>query len=124
MKKLYIEETEDTPKVDFDIENCVFEIVGRSLPEDATTFYKPVIEWINAEVETAECELELHLKLEYFNSSSAKQILQILLLFEKFYLKGVKIKGKWFYSEADELMEARGREINSLVGLPFEVVKF
>lgn len=124
MSKLYIEETEDTPKVNFDIEENIFEIVGRSLPEDASSFFKPIINWLNEELEKIKTSIEINLKLEYFNSSSAKHLLQILLLLEQYYKNGKQIKGKWYYSEADELMEARGKEIQSLLALPFDVVKF
>ena len=124
MNKLFIAETEDTPKVNFDAEKNIFEIVGRSLPEDATTFYQPIIKWLNQEITNFSGAFQLCFKLEYFNSSSAKQILQILSFLENAHLKGNNITAKWYFSESDELMEARGKEIKSLLKLPFEIIKF
>ena len=43
METLKIAATEDTPNVVFDYENGEFIISGRSLPEDVTTFYQPVL---------------------------------------------------------------------------------
>ena len=47
MEILDIRGTTDTPKVLFDPDNNIFEISGRSLPEDVITFYQPVIEWLD-----------------------------------------------------------------------------
>jgi hypothetical protein len=48
MEILNLKGTEDTPTILLDKKNGIFEISGRSLPEDSAEFYKPVIEWINA----------------------------------------------------------------------------
>ena len=46
METLKINNTEDTPSVILDMDNELFEIAGKSLPEDVNTFYKPVLSWI------------------------------------------------------------------------------
>ena len=46
MEILNLEGTADTPKIILDKGNQIFEISGRSLPEDSAEFYKPVLEWI------------------------------------------------------------------------------
>ena len=46
MEILNLEGTEDTPKIILDKKNGIFEISGRSLPEDSAEFYRPVLEWI------------------------------------------------------------------------------
>jgi len=38
IEKLYIKGTEDTPEIILDRENAVFEISGRSLPENVNIF--------------------------------------------------------------------------------------
>ena len=38
--------TDDTPTVTLDAGNNIFEISGRSLPEDVAAFYNPIIEWM------------------------------------------------------------------------------
>ena len=48
MEILNLKGTEDTPSIILDKKNGIFEISGRSLPEDSAEFYKPVIEWIKA----------------------------------------------------------------------------
>ncbi len=47
MEALDIKATNDTPRVILDPENDIFEISGRSLPEDVVTFYQPVLDWLD-----------------------------------------------------------------------------
>ena len=47
METIKIQGTEDTPKIILDAENEIMEISGRSLPEDVSSFYEPVLNWLN-----------------------------------------------------------------------------
>ena len=46
MKELNIEPTSTSPKVIFDPTTNIFEITGESRPENASVFYKPIIDWV------------------------------------------------------------------------------
>lgn len=119
-----IEETEETPLIKFNAETGLLEISGRSLPENASSFFEPVHKWISNYISNPAIETIMQLKLEYFNSSSAKQIMQIILLLEQLYLKSNNVKIYWFFSQSDELIESRGRELKNLVNIPFELTQF
>lgn len=122
METLIIEETDDTPRVVLDQSNNLFEISGRSLPEDVVSFYQPVIDWLE-EMETKPLEnMEFSFKLEYFNTASSKLILDIFLKLDEVYQDGNKINIKWYYSELDEDLEEAGEEYSELVEIPFELV--
>ncbi len=43
---LKIAETDETPKIIFDKVRQVFEVSGRSFPEDSVEFYTPVFQWL------------------------------------------------------------------------------
>ena len=47
MEKLFIAKTDDTPEIDFNPETKEMKMTGRSLPEDVTTFYQPVLDWLD-----------------------------------------------------------------------------
>ncbi len=47
METIKIQGTEDTPKIILDAGNEILEISGRSLPEDVSSFYEPVLNWLN-----------------------------------------------------------------------------
>ena len=116
MEILNLEGTADTPKIILDKANKIFEISGRSLPEDSAEFYKPVLEWIDSYAKAPHPATEFVFKLEYFNTSSSKLILDVLSSLED--IKGMKIE--WSYQEDDEDMEEAGKEFSELVEIPFE----
>ena len=61
------------------------------------------------------------MKLEYFNTASSKQLIQILLLLGN--LKGkTDIKVNWYYKEIDEDMQALGEEYSQIINLPFNLI--
>jgi hypothetical protein len=123
MEIIRIKATEDTPAVILDSENKIFEISGRSLPEDVVVFYQPVMSWLT-DLQKAPIEnMELSIKLEYFNTASSKLILDILLKLEEIYLNGTHLKVKWYYLPTDSDMKEAGEEYSEIVGLPFELTE-
>jgi hypothetical protein len=116
MEILKLEGTEDTPKIMLDKKNGIFEISGRSLPEDSAEFYRPVLEWIGNYGKEPNGSTEFVFKLEYFNTASSKLILDVLSALED--IKGMKIL--WYFHEDDEDMEEAGQEFSELVEIPFE----
>ncbi|MCR4558607.1 MAG: DUF1987 domain-containing protein [Bacteroidales bacterium] len=121
MEPFIKEPTIDTPKVVLNAESGVFEISQMSLPEDAVDFYAPIINWLMEYSENPQKETVFNMKLEYFNTASSKQLIQILLLLGN--LKGkTDIKVNWYYKEIDEDMQALGEEYSQIINLPFNLI--
>jgi hypothetical protein len=74
MNNLIVESTINTPRVKFGTDGRLL-MEGRSLPENVTSFYQPLMEW--ASQLTAEV-VKMDINLEYINSASAKKILELL----------------------------------------------
>jgi hypothetical protein len=124
MEIINIAATEDTPKVILDHVNKVFEISGRSLPEDVVVFYQPVMQWLDDLEKAPISNLELAIKLEYFNTASSKLILDILLKLEEINQNGTPLKVKWYYLSSDSDMKEAGEEYSEIVSLPFEITEY
>ena len=120
MEALRIEETEDTPRIVLDPENNEFSISGRSLPEDSVAFYTPVFEWLQQYTEVVENDMDFVFFMEYFNTSSAKQIAKIFLLLEKINEK-VFVQVIWKCKKDDVDMASSGMRFSKLLNLEFEV---
>lgn len=116
MEIISLEGTEDTPKIILDSKNGIFEISGRSLPEDTAEFYQPVLEWLERYAQSANADTKFVFKLEYFNTASSKLILDILSKLEDVDNASVV----WYFHEDDEDMEEAGQEFSELVEIPFE----
>ncbi len=133
MDSLIIEATEDSPKIQFDTISNRFVISGESRPENAGKFYTPVINWIikfEEELQKRKQEgkgdssIIFVFKLDYFNSTSAKYIMDILLIFKKFVDQGYKINMEWHYDKRDDDMLDAGNEFSDTVGLKFDFIEY
>ena len=121
MEPFVKEPTVDTPQVVLDAEKGLFLLARMSLPEDAVEFYASIIEWFADYCKNPNPQTILEMKLEYFNTASSKQLIQILLL-----LQGLKDKSdiiiNWYYKEIDEDMQGLGEEYSQIINLPFNLI--
>ena len=124
INSIKIEGKEDTPMVIFDPDNNLFEISGRSLPEDAVLFYDPILAWLTEYSRNPNTKTEMHIKLNYFNTASSKLILDILMILEDMVENGKDCIIKWYYEVDDEDMEEAGEEYSELIDVPFEVLQY
>jgi hypothetical protein len=124
MDALKIQGTEDTPQVILDAAAGNFEISGRSLPEDVTSFYSPILNWIDGYANTASGKTVFNFKLSYFNTASSKLLLDILMKLEDLHKSGKEVLIKWHYPEDDEDMQEAGEEYADIVEVPFEQVVY
>ncbi len=110
--------TEDTPKIILDQSQKIYEISGRSLPEDAVNFYAPVLKWLDDFAVEKPGELEMNINLEYFNTASSKLILDIFSKMETLKEESVVVSVRWFYAKDDTDMMEAGEEYSELVEIP------
>ncbi len=120
MEAIKILGTDDTPGIVLDAENDVFEISGRSLPEDVTSFYEPVLNWLDEYSENPKPKTEFVFKLTYFNTASSKVLLDILMKLEDIHSTGKEVLVKWYYPDDDEDMQEAGEEYADIVDVNFE----
>jgi len=132
MDSLIIEGTEDSPAVMFDASTNRFVISGESRPENAGKFYTPLIDWLLQFEGIAywrkhemkdDSTLVFVFKLDYFNSTSAKYIMDILLLVKKFATQGYKVGIEWHYDKRGEDILDAGKEFSDMVDLKFDLIE-
>jgi hypothetical protein len=124
MEVIKIKGTDDTPTVILDSENGIFEISGRSLPEDVAAFYEPIIDWLDRYAESPNPKTVFDFKLEYFNTASSKLLLDVLLKLEDMCENGKDVLVRWHYPDDDEDMQEAGEEYADIVDVPFEQVSY
>lgn len=106
--------TEDTPYICFKPEEDYYEISGKSLPENALDFYDPIIEWLNDFKKETSKPATFLFKLDYFNTTSAKQIAKIFLILEEM-AKNIEITVNWHYKKEDTGMLSSGERYAQLI---------
>jgi len=127
MKDIYIESTKKTPKVEIIVEKGLVKMEGRSLPEDVRKFYYPLLkeflgilnEWKTSNIDN----FEFHINLDYFNSSSAKFILDFIEEYKQLRDSGKNITLKWYYKEEDYDLKDAGIQFSEMSGLEFEYIE-
>ncbi len=131
MKSINISETSTSPNVNFDFEKNIFEISGCSRPEDVVDFYAPIIDWIlelkrsltdSLKKEREDNPLIFRLNYDYFNSSSAKYILDLVLQINSLYKAGLNVRIDWCYKKEDEDMLETGQEFTDIIECPIDFV--
>jgi hypothetical protein len=122
MDSIKIEGTPKTPTVNFTADNGILEIKGRSIPENAVEFYKPLVDWIGNYGDAAKENTEVNVQLEYFNTSSSKCILDVFKKLESINGK-TNITIKWHYEEDDEDMLEAGEDYQAIINIPFKMIE-
>ena len=130
MEKLIIESTGNSPRIVLDPENKRFEFSGESRPENVRKFYLPILEWLETYTQEQEKvqdeertpELLCQFNFEYFNSTSAKYILDIFKSLNAINALGIDLEIKWLYEEDDEDMLEVGQEMSRMSKLSFDYI--
>lgn len=123
MENLTLEGSAKTPTINFDATSGKLELRGRSIPENSVEFYKPLNEWIENYGATPAGETSVDVKLEYFNTSSSKCILDLFKKLEAISGDKTKVTVNWFFEEDDEDMEEAGQDYKAIIGLPFNIIE-
>ena len=124
METLDIKATSDTPRVIMDPHNDIFEISGRSLPEDVVIFYQPVLDWLEEYKSSPNKDTLFVFKYVYFNTATSKLIQDILLTLESLYEAGNSVKVLWYHERDDEDMYDLGLEFKENVSIPFDIIAY
>ena len=122
MEPLNLASTEDTPEVVLNAAEGKFLIAKRSLPEDSASFYKNIFEWLIEYSKSPNPQTIMKFNLEYFNTSSAKQIFKLFNLFELLKEKS-EVKILWYYDKRDNDMRDSGERFARLCSLDFEIIE-
>lgn len=111
MSKLHIPATERSPEIDFDIAEARLSFRGESYPEDASAFFGPVFSAIDSALAGSRT-VNVDFELAYFNSSSAKAIMNIFQKLELAAQAGTAVSIEWRYPADDETMKEFGEDFS------------
>ncbi len=95
------EDEYDKPYVSFDASTGKCEISGESFPEKTEDFYSRLMEWLERYIKEVKGPIDFVFNLSYFNTSSSKRILHIMILLQDYIKKGGKVKAQWKYDPED-----------------------
>tara|TARA_B110000037_G_scaffold152219_2_gene171624 strand:- start:34642 stop:34986 length:345 start_codon:yes stop_codon:yes gene_type:complete len=111
MERLFIEEMLKTPEINFNPGAGIFSIKGKSIPDDAESFYSEVLEWFDDYLFSPNGETEVSIDLEYFNISSSKRLSFLSYKLNDLNESNNSVRVKWMYNEDDEDMFEVGQDL-------------
>ncbi len=122
----YLEGALDSPEVLLDKKGGLIKLTGRSLPEDAKNFYKPIMDWIASYANSTKINTRVIFQYEYINSSSSKMILELLDLIKQVFEKEKEdlLYVEWRYLDEDDDMLEAGEDFEERAGINFNFVKY
>jgi hypothetical protein len=122
MQLLNIKPTDDTPGILFDVEKEMYEISGKSMPEDVGFFYQPALDWLDELAKTQIKQFVFTFNMDYFNTASSKLLLDILLRLENMFENGIEVSVHWKHKKTDIDMKEAGEEFADIVTVPIKLI--
>lgn len=123
MENLVIQGSAKTPSIDFNAESGTILLRGRSIPENSIEFYKPLNDWLDDYAKTPAGNTVVDMRLEYFNTSSSKCILDLFKRLERLNGDKSDVKVNWYFETDDEDMQEAGEDYEAIVGLQFTIIE-
>ncbi|MBU8893800.1 MAG: DUF1987 domain-containing protein [Bacteroidales bacterium] len=123
MKSLFIEATEDTPEINLNSESGVLEFTGISIPENANSFYKPVIGWLEKYIVSPNKTTDFKFNIKMISSASSKIFYDIVNKIEQLSEnKDICTRVFWYYSIYDDEIWEQGLEYKKTLSVHFELI--
>jgi hypothetical protein len=95
---------------------------GCSIHENADRFFLPLLDHVEAYCRTPVPRTVVVFALTYFNSSSAKYLLDLLKVLEELHAAGQsRVELEWRYDEGDLDMQEAGEDFKGLLEFPVKL---
>jgi hypothetical protein len=115
--------TQKSPKIEFDAIAGKIEIKGRSILSDSKEFYEPLIVWLDEYSRKPKDITKVNFQFEYFNASSAKYIFRIFMKLELIAKAGSKVHISWLHKKDDEDMIDAAEDIQAITNLSINLIE-
>ncbi len=121
MEKFVNNKTSKSPYIN--LEEGLFIFSGRSIPEDAKKFFKPVIDWLKVYYPVNVKKTTVNFNFDYLDTSSSKCVFDILKALDDIFEKGHELSINWYYEEGDDDMLDLGIHLKSFIKAPFNFIE-
>ena len=125
MENIYLPARERSPEVDFRFNENHLSLRGEAYPEDAATFFGPLLKALASHCGTLQGqELRIDFQLIYFNTSSAKALMNLIQILEATASDGTRVVIRWLVQEDDDVMREFGEDFSGeLKHVHFELIQ-
>jgi hypothetical protein len=111
MSDFSLQATSRTPAIHLNTADMTLVISGESYPEDVRQFYTTINEQLAVYFTTKPERLDVAIKLTYFNSGSARALMELLDQLDEAAEKRVKIIVNWYCDPDDDITREFAEDI-------------
>ncbi len=123
MERIFLEPTRVTPLINFDPDEGILEMKGRSSPENAIQFYQGLIDNLDEYIASDSEHFIANFAFEYFNTSSSKCLFDVFKRLFRMSESDIDLTINWYYEEDDEDMMEAGEDYSDLLDLDFNFIE-
>jgi len=121
IKDLIMAGNKTKPDVHFSYEKGELTIEGRCILEYAEIIFEPMTDWLEKYLEEPIKKTIINLRLEYFNSSTAKALVRFLLQVKEGLEKKSDLLVNYYYD--DENIYEYGQDFQEVIGISFNFIE-
>jgi hypothetical protein len=103
-------------------EEHLLQLSKRSVSPDPELIFNPLIDILNVYFDSNET-LICKIKLDYFNSSSSRSLLNLCKRLASQRKKGCKISVMWYHEKDDDDSREFGEDLQDLIEMPVELIE-
>lgn len=107
---LEIQKTGSTPYILIDEEKRYMKFEGESFHENVIEFYREIGNWLDSFLETGFGNFTFDCELQYFNSSTAKLLLNLLTEMDEHSINGNKVVVNWIATPDNDIIIECGED--------------
>ncbi len=121
IKDLIMEGNKTKPTVHFSYEKGELTVEGRCILEYAEIVFDPMNDWLEKYIQDPKEKTIINLKLEYFNSSTAKALVRFLFQAKQLNENNLAMFVNYYYD--DENIYEYGQDFLEVTGIPFNFIE-
>ena len=124
MRAFTTTENNNSPFIELNPDERKFTISGKSFPENAEKFYRPVFEWFDEFTQSVNLPepIVFDFDLEYVNSASIFSLLEIIQRLGQLNARGFNFKVQWYYDDEDEDIKKIGEDFGRLTPVQIDMI--
>ena len=117
------QKTTSTPYILVDEAKGYMKMEGKSFPEKAAEFFNEVNTWLDGHLEIDFDNLVFDFAMEYYNSSTLKIIMDMMLKMDRYSVGDNKITINWIAADDDDIAIESGEDIKEdMNNLEFNII--
>jgi SiaC family regulatory phosphoprotein len=126
MRPLDIQAGKTTPRILYNPQENVLQIIGSSLPENVYTLYEPIIEWIEEFITSPVLEpaMRIIFKIQYYNSGTIRYFAEMLTKIASLHDRGLNYSVEWHYEAGDDNIRDAGVDLSDISETPFTMISY